>query len=151
MEKLNTWIALIANVAVLVGIIFLVVEISQNTQALKASAIQASTSTARENISMLIENPSLIEIIRKDPSELTEAERLRGYWLSRHFWLSMQGLYQQWSLGVLPESEWLVWLQTICINTTSERGLSGRTDWLQNTDILAPEFVTYVGDNCADA
>ena len=39
LEKLNTWLTLVANLGVLAGIVILAVEISQNTRALNAAAL----------------------------------------------------------------------------------------------------------------
>ena len=41
LEKLNQWLATIANLGVLVGIIFLAIEIQQNTNAVKYEAVLA--------------------------------------------------------------------------------------------------------------
>jgi hypothetical protein len=150
LEKINPWLTLLANVGVIAGIVFLAFEIRQNTTSLKASAIQASTEVARENIMALVEDPSLIELRNKPPGELTETEEQRLYWLSRSFWLSMQGLWRQWQLGILPEEEWEVWQRIICANMTTDFGISGQTYWQRSRGGLIPEFAALSESTCKE-
>ena len=147
LEKLNQSLTLLANFAVLVGIIFLVLEIRQSTQATEAAAIQASTEVARSNISMLIENPELIRLINADPKTLDSNQRELLFWVSRNFWLSMQGLFRQRQLEVLPDGEWESWIQIICINA-SEGGLAGKGSWQRNKNVLTKDFVEMVETKC---
>lgn len=151
MSKLNNWLTLLANVGVIAGILFLAYEIRQNTTSLHAAAIQASTEVARENIMALVNDPSLIDLKNKESGELTQAEAQRLYWLSRSFWLSMQGLWRQWELGVLPDEEWIVWQRIICGNMTTDFGISGRTYWQQSQGGLIPEFVELSESQCTES
>jgi hypothetical protein len=149
-SKFNNWFTLLANVGVIAGILFLAYEIRQNTTSLQAAAIQASTEVARENIMTLVNDPSLLELKNKAPSELSIVEEQRLSWLSRSFWLSMQGLWRQWQLGILPEEEWLVWQGIICGNMTTNNGLSGRVFWERSRGGLIPEFVALSESSCVD-
>ncbi len=78
-DKLNRWLTLIANLAVVGGIVFLGLEISQNNS--MAELQQQATVNARVNalIDMVIADPTLIDLMRQDPSSLDEsgAARLR--------------------------------------------------------------------------
>ena len=148
MDNLNKWLTLLANIGVLAGIIFVALEIQQNTSAIQATAIQESTEVARANIMAMVNDPSLIELRSKDIGELTDLERQRASWLARSFWLSMQGLYRQWSLGVLPEEEWGVWFDIICANAIRDNGISGREFWLRQKSQLIPSFERYVDSSC---
>ena len=47
-DRLNRWIALGANLAVLVGVVALVVEIRTNTAAISAASVQESVNSSRE-------------------------------------------------------------------------------------------------------
>lgn len=146
--KLNDWLTLLANIGVIAGIIFLAFEIRQNTTSLQAAAIQASTEVARENIMTLVNDPSLLDLKNKPTDQLTNAEAQRLYWLSRSFWLSMQGLWRQWQLGVLPEEEWLVWQHIICTNMNTDSGISGQSNWQQSKGGLIPEFAELSESSC---
>lgn len=150
MDSLKGKLELIGVLAVVVSLLFVAFEIRQNTTSVKAAAIQSSTEVARENIMTLVNDPSLIELRNKPTDQLTEIEAQRLYWLSRSFWLSMQGLWRQWQLGVLPEEEWKVWQRIICSNMTTEFGISGRTNWQRSRGGLIPEFAELSESSCTD-
>ena len=42
-KRLNQWLTLIANLGVLLGIIFLVIEINQNTEAIRIESVSLLT------------------------------------------------------------------------------------------------------------
>ena len=62
LDRLNKWLTLVANFGVLVGIIFLILELSQNTQALRANAIQNSTDLARQQVMMFSQDADVVRI-----------------------------------------------------------------------------------------
>ncbi len=62
LKKLNQWLTLFANIGVLAGIIFLGFEIRQNTQIMKADAIQESTNIAREQLYFLAGDSQIARI-----------------------------------------------------------------------------------------
>ena len=134
-RRLNELLTLIVNFGVIAGLIFLGLEIRQNTIATQASAIQESTNVARQQLLMLATNPDLVELGFKDLNELNEVEVARIYWAERSYWLGMQGLWRQWKMGVLPSEEWEMWNQIICNNYA-------RSDfWPQ---LLIPSFIELV-------
>ena len=135
-RRLNELLTLIVNFGVIAGLIFLGLEIRQNTIATQASAIQESTNVARQQLLMFATNPDLVELGFKDLNELNEVEVARLLLTSRSFWLGMQGLWRQWKMGVLPNEEWEMWNEIICINYA-------RSDfWPQQ--ILIPSFIELV-------
>ena len=54
---------------------------------------------------------------------------------SRSYWLGMQGLWRQWTMGVLPSEEWEMWNQIMCNNYAE-------TDFWPQT--LIPSFIELV-------
>ena len=143
-EKLNHWMSFVANFAVLGGVIFLALEIQQNTNAIKATAIQESVNLARQQILLLATDPDMNRLDSTDFEELSEEDRQRAFWLDRSFWLGMNGLYRQWELGVFPEVEWEMWVKIICSNYA-------RTEpqiWSANAATLPADFVETV-ESCA--
>ena len=135
-RRLNELLTLIVNFGVIAGLIFLGLEIRQNTIATQASAIQESTNVARQQLLMFATNPDLVELFFKDLDDLNEVELRRILWTSRSFWLGMQGLWRQWKMGVLPSEEWEMWNQIICMNYARE------DFWPQQ--ILIPSFIELV-------
>jgi len=112
----------LATLGVIASMVFVGLEIRQNTQAVRANAIQESTNVARHQVLTLAADPELTRLdlaCRDDPPELTEEERNRCSLLSLSFWWGMQGLFQQWDLDVLPDETWASWRRVICSNYAS--------------------------------
>jgi len=140
-DRLNKQLTLVANIAILGGLVFLALEIQQNTNAVRSTAVQAATIVAREHLLMMVQNPDVNRLAMADYSSLSEEDQRRRFWLARSFWLGMQGLYRQRQLGVFPEAEWEVWKRIICANY--ERSEL----WAPNAATLASDFVRFV-ENC---
>ena len=128
---MNKWLTLITNVGVIAGIVFLAIEINQNTQTLRAAAIQNSTGVARQQLMLL--------------AQLTEDEGQRSFLMDRSFVIGMQGLYRQWTTGVLPDEEWEMWTRIICWNAEDP---AFQELWPGNAAILIPAFVDFVEATC---
>ena len=116
LDKYNKWLTLIANIAILGGLIFLALEIQQNTAAVRSAAVQESTNIAREHPLMFVQNPEVNRLAMADYDSLSEEDQQRRHWLAVSFWHAMHGLYQQYELGTLPEKQWEVWVRVICSN-----------------------------------
>jgi hypothetical protein len=149
-ERWRVAVESIGLVAIVLSIVFLAFEVRQNTQAMRAAAIQDTTDVARQQLLTLVGDREAhrIEMLgHENPDQLTPEERRRYFYMIRSFWLGMQGLYRQWRLGVLPEEEWQVMSVVICDElkypgvqiSWSEQGL-GR---------LIPEFIELVESQCA--
>ena len=139
-ERLNFWMSFLANIAVLGGVIFLALEIQQNTNAIRATAIQESVNVARQQILLLATDPDMNRLDMADFEQLSEEDRRRVFWLERSFWLGMDGLYRQWELDVFPDVEWEMWVKIICSNYA-------RTEpeiWSYNAAFLPSDFVETV-------
>jgi len=147
LDNANQWLTLLANLGVIAGIIFLGLEIQQNTRTMQATAIQESTNVAREQIMMFATDAETNRIAmmgRDSPASLTAEERQRYSWIIRSFWLGMQGLYRQWEMEILPDEEWSVWTITICQNKSG----GGEESWQVNRQNLIPAFVDWVEESC---
>jgi hypothetical protein len=144
LKNLNQWLSLLANFGVMIGIIFLVIEVNQNTANLRALAIQNSTEVSRQQLMMLAQNEDVVRITMTDLAELSDLERQRYYWINLSFLSGMQGLYRQWETGILPDQEWTNWTRVICWNLEQP---NFRKAWPPET--LMPEFVRYVESSCS--
>ena len=128
------------NIAVLGGVIFLALEIQQNTNAIKATAIQESVNVARQQILLLATDPDMNRLDTADFGQLSQEDRQRVFWLRRSFWLGMNGLYRQRELGVFPEVEWEMWTKIICTNYINAEPQI----WADNAATLPSDFVQFV-------
>jgi len=144
LDKLNKWLTLVANIAILGGLVFLVLEIQQNTNAVRSAAVQEATNEARKHPLMYVQNPEVNRLAMADFGSLSEEDQQRRFWLDVSFWHWMRGLYRQNELGTLPEPEWEVWVRVICANY--ER--SDPELWARAAATHSSDFVQFV-ENCA--
>jgi hypothetical protein len=114
MEKLNQWLTLLANIGVLVGIVFLAIEIQQNTNNLEINR-QVALTEAYANRSSTVQEAQVAAALSSDFGEiyvkwqrggseaLTESERFRvlSWETARMFRLESQ--YIMWEQGLLEE------------------------------------------------
>ncbi|MEO0367844.1 MAG: hypothetical protein AAF197_03555 [Pseudomonadota bacterium] len=105
MDKINQWLTLAANIAVLVGIGFLAYEIRQNTQATHAQTREAVLNATQAELQAVRDDPSLVHSIVKEGA-LTPDEQIKLYtWLVSAFrvrefsWLQRQD-------GIIDEAQW---------------------------------------------
>jgi len=143
-DKFNKWLTLVANVAILGGLVFLALEIQQNTNAVRSAAVQEATSIAREHPLMYAQNPEVNRLAMADYESLSEEDQRRRFWLDVSFWHAMQGLYRQNELGTLPEQEWDVWVRIICANYVQ----SVPQLWERAAATHASDFVEFV-ESCS--
>lgn len=136
-SKLNDWLTLIANLAVVGGIVFLAVEIQQNNELLRSESRQALISN---DLTSLTENVAYADLFVKLASdeELSAKEQMQ---LSFIFTIDLRNRefeYFQYVNGLLDEETWLSYRQVILINHSSERG---RAWWDKvGRRIVDPEF-----------
>lgn len=142
-DTLNKWLTLVANIAILGGLVFLALEIQQNTNAVRSAAVQEATNVAREHPLIYAQNPEINRLAMADYASLSEEDQRRRFWLDVSFWHAMQGLYRQHEMGTLPESEWEVWARIICANYAQAQPQL----WARAAATHASDFVRFV-ENC---
>ena len=148
-DRLNRWIALGANLAVLIGVVALVVELRTNTAAIRAAAVQESVNSSREyllNIALDEEFSRIRMAGATNYSDLSELEAHRFWLQSRGNWLFHQNVWIQWQLGVTDERAWNTRLRIICA-TLAQPGW--RLDWENHRSVLDPKFVE-TAEDCLD-
>ncbi len=109
LKRASIFLSLLANFGVVVGIIFLVIEVNQNTNAIHASTIQALEQGVSEVIppwTASVENAALLFRGRKAFDELTEEERIFVGLLIRRLYLHMDSYYWANKNGALPTELW---------------------------------------------
>ena len=114
-ERLNKWLSLIANLGVVVGLIFLGFEIRHNTQATIASASEEITDQSLEYFSLGIDNQIVAQALYKRASG-GELSGLEEDQLERHQYYNFrvfQNVYLQYRRGFLDEDEWAVYQRVI--------------------------------------
>ena len=148
-ERLNRWIALGANLAVLVGLVALVVELGTNTAAIRAASVQESVNSSREYLLNIALNEDFSRIRQTGSdnyTDLSESEAFRLGLSMRGSWLFHQNVWIQRELGVIDERAWGSRYKIICGIFTNP-GL--RQDWEHHKLVLDTKFVELV-EGCLD-
>ncbi len=113
--KLSEWasVAEIAGaVAVVVTLVYLGVEVSQNTSAVKANTRQAMIDYGREQSEILVTNTALASLVSRgeeDPSSLTAHERQQFYEFTTWRLAMWETAYLNNEEGLLDDEMWLAW------------------------------------------
>ena len=144
LDRMNAWMTLLANLAVLAGIIILVIEISQNTAMLETQIHQSRTEQAIAEAQSLYNSefvPALLVKVR-DSEELTAEEYVRYRSLFRAFNRNWDNQLRQFNEGLLggniPRS-----LRQAVIDELAGSGLA-REEWQRTKDVYSDEYVEFV-------
>ena len=103
--RLNRWLSLAANFGVLVGVIFLIIELRQNTDALYAESRQSVLAATQQELLVQIDNPDIgLSVHKSEPLTPEEHVRLSGFLTAslkarEYAWLQYQD-------GVIDENQW---------------------------------------------
>jgi len=111
LDRLNSWLTLVANIGVIAGIVFLGLEIQQNTAALQANSREAALDNAMSSLFLAINDPTLI--LNRVKPELTEQERVK---LSQYLSSLVQRgvtIRAQSQTGALDEQSWIDFKTTL--------------------------------------
>ena len=117
MSKLNEWLTLLTNIAVVAGIIFLAVEIQQNNELLQsqvremqAVSIQAATTLDQDFLLVLGSDPVTAKMwstYLRAPETLAEDQLIQGSYLMASLLRRLESIYLQKRLGSLSEEAWM--------------------------------------------
>jgi hypothetical protein len=154
-EKLNSWLGVFANIGVVVGIVFLALEVNQNSSELEQNrAVSTAQATAQRNGAMdddyraLAQDPELAQLVKSgydNPDSLTELQRVQfGWWLRKTF-NNHEATWFYYSRGLIPEEDYGGYRTALC-NRVNTNG--GRWYWEGNAEYFASGFVSYIDDWC---
>lgn len=135
-------------IAVLLGLVFVGLELRQNTEAVEAATFQALTDASSNYILSIASDPELNRIVTTgfaDPAALNKQEYARFFMVIRSYWVRMQNVYSQWQRGTLSNDDWSLYERVICSsgeNLNSSQGLIQTFD--EHRQILTPEFSQFV-------
>lgn len=101
-QKLSEWVHVLANLGVIIGILFLVVEMRQNNELLELEAKAILTENLQDGWTQVSSDPGLVDLFIKDRNgeDLSEAEEMR----LNAYWMGML-LRREWQHQHFPEAE----------------------------------------------
>ena len=147
-EMLKNVLEFGGGVAVLLGLVFVGLELRQNTAAVEAATFQDLTDASSDYILTIASDPELsrINLVGSvSVDELNELDSYRFNMVARSYWVRMQNVYSQWQRGTLNDEDWKMYESVICFSgdgINSNRGVIGRFD--QHAVILTESFRDFV-------
>jgi hypothetical protein len=143
-EALGAIANLLAAIGVIVTLIYLSIQIRQNTKAVRSSSVQNLVQSLSTTAQAAVENESMIPLLLKanaGDSALTEEERTR-----LHFWFIMtfrrfEGVYFQRDLGFVDAAV-IEGFERSHIAILASK--SGQVWWTNSKEIFNSGFVSYV-------
>jgi hypothetical protein len=109
MERLNAWLVLAGNVAVLMGLVALAVEINANTKALQVQISEQTFTNRQEFLLTSASNVDFQTLYAKSllsPSELTPSELFGAAALLTARLAHTERSFSRYKDGLITENEW---------------------------------------------
>jgi len=146
-EAIGALAELTAAIAVLPTLLYLAVQLRQNTRALKSGTIDSLNASMAENARTIAENPEIITLLVKAESgeSLSEAERARYHYLLIMLVRRFEGFYFQTSLGFLDPKMTMGYERSM-ISIIGRN----RSWWASSNAAFSVDFVSYV-DGCLES
>jgi len=92
-SKLTDWLTVATNLGVIVGLVFLALEYRQNNELLLVESSANRSSQVNALLELIIQDPTLIELMNKDSTELSDLEGSRLMMLGIRTFLSFEAQY----------------------------------------------------------
>ncbi len=144
---------ILAAGGVILSLVFVGIEIQQNTNAVKATAVMEYYSSSSEHYALMVNNPELarvIGIVFDDPDKLTQQEKQMyiGFVMAANN--IAQSAYRLWTMGVLPDEEWNSTIRSYCPGENSHEKERSLIEMMFNElrDMLLPSFAEVLESAC---
>jgi len=134
----------IGAIAVVVSLIYVALQIRQNTNAVRAATVQSVHEHFANWYNAFASDESLSKVAvdgLKDYSLLSDTDRARFVAMFMAFLSYSQNAFLKWRQGLLAPSLWLGWEQVI-MNLVCAPG--GKTFWKERAYLFGEEFRRYV-------
>lgn len=140
-NRIRILVEISSAVAVLLGLVFVGMELRQNTSVVSAQAIHDLNESANNAMLQLAENAELADLTlrgNQDPGSLGDIERQQyNAWLRAVF-----NIYESaWiykDKGLIDQDDFAAWQSSFCRNV-QQGGFGGF--WRENSDSWSPDFV----------
>jgi hypothetical protein len=150
-QTIRLLVELIGATAVLLGLIFVGLELRQNTAAVQASTLQGIVDMGNNYLIETSLDPEFIPLLNKaqaHPDQLDEVEALRIQRVLRSQWQRYQSAFQHWRNGTLSNSGWETYSIFICngvrnVGSGSFQSVQAKF-WEFERAALIDDFVSYV-------
>lgn len=144
---------LLGSGAVLLGLVFVGLELRQNTAAIQSATAQGATELSINWLSDVTTSPEFAAVWFKalsSPEQLEGPEAMQVAYFLRSSWARTQNAYYQWRRGSLSDADWAVYEETGCRQPSDTPG--GQiaqlriSTWSDHKVALTDEFVAFIED-----
>ncbi len=139
-SKLADIAEITSSIAILVTLVFLVVQMQQNTEAIQANGLQAALAQEIEWVYKMVDNPRLVT--GRSETGMTDEEKLQvGYHLAAYFRMREHD-WLQYQKGTLDADTWLAYSRAIPVTISNPQA----RDWWRDASpiLFDPSFVDEV-------
>ena len=143
-DRIASWLSLIANFGVLIGIALLILELSQNREAIQAQTRTELSNSVVELLTANMGDSQYADILHRGNmgEPLTEVEKYQ-YWRHRSAFLEYhENLFYQYQLGLFEDYEFRRQAAVIRNDIIQFPGL-GKV-WCEQRDRMSPELVAAI-------
>ena len=144
MDRVKDWLAIASNAAVLVGIVFLAMEIGQNTAMMETQIHQDRAAQAMAEAQSIYNSahvPGLMVKVRAG-EELSAEETVRWRTLFRAFNRNFDNQLRQFDEGLLAEN--IPRSLTTAVSEVIAGSRLGREEWARTKSIYRDEYIAFV-------
>ena len=137
---------LIGALAVVVSLIYLAIQIRQNTNALRAETAREVVASIRAINTTVASDPELFRIfstMTENPSQLSPQERGRATHLLFNHFRAIEDAHRQYTKGNLDEEVWAGWSRVLYDYINSP---GWREYWNLRRDLFSSTFARYVNE-----
>ncbi len=142
-SRIKTLAELVGTAAVVLGLVFVGLELRNNTEAVKAATFQNLTDISNAFLMQIAGDPELARIQGTARAgglrALSPADSTRYWQVERAFWVRMQNVFSQYVRGTLAEGDFFLYRRVICDADRGERDM-----WPEHRGVLTPDFVRFV-------
>lgn len=145
--KVNEWLSLTANIGVLIGIVFLAFELSQNNRLMESEARLNQGDRVQQSWEEVYLNPHLADLLAKYSSgeALTPSEQIQFEAFQRRQLMGFQFQFEEFANGALDTINLNAWRRIY-------RGDSGprpplKEAWERSRNTMRPEFAEFFETN----
>jgi hypothetical protein len=122
-EQLNRWLTLLANLGVIIGLIFLIVELDQSNRIARYDSENARRSQFMEINSTLMDHAETFAKLKDNETNLTPAEEVQAVMIARLMMNTWQDAETAYEYGLLSETTFELTLNDISVVAEEAPGL----------------------------
>ena len=135
---------LIGAIAVVVTLIYLAIQIQQNTRAIRLDTGHDISEEFRSMFALIAEHKELAELVHKaahDAASISGAEKVQYYGLNSNFMRALENAYIQWTENALDHRHW-TGMKRMLIDYTRLTGF--REFWPNRKHWFSDEFQQFM-------